>query len=295
MGNQNNLLTVPVHDEPETATEQPKSPKMPSKDTLLEPAATTANKEVQVKQKEEAEVEAQPTSPLPIPRVQEEAEILKLLSLNESDLASTQNKENAEIEHEGEAEVQTNDIETSSAVKSEKQTESPKMPSLMENISEPADITHKKAAKLDPFIEIESQDTTTVSPTVLPAEMDGVGETQRIETVPKDLIGDENVSPTLVVEKIDSNPSYGDDFGAKATVGQKGAHLLRAEDAEPDYVLVRAQSNTPDLANVAAEVADSAASLDRDPPTPPISDEEAGRIGFRRMSATPIPEVCPFP
>jgi hypothetical protein len=32
--------------------------------------------------------------------------------------------------------------------------------------------------------------------------------------------------------------------------------------------------------------------LDRDPPTPPISDEEAGRIGYRRMSSTPLSQVA---
>lgn len=32
--------------------------------------------------------------------------------------------------------------------------------------------------------------------------------------------------------------------------------------------------------------------LDREAATPPISDEDAGRIGYRRMSQTPIPEVA---
>ncbi|RDW59531.1 hypothetical protein BP6252_12618 [Coleophoma cylindrospora] len=54
----------------------------------------------------------------------------------------------------------------------------------------------------------------------------------------------------------------------------------------------RDQSRTPDIANVASEVADSAAQLDRNQPTPPISDAEAGRIGLRRLSNTPIPEVA---
>jgi hypothetical protein len=39
-------------------------------------------------------------------------------------------------------------------------------------------------------------------------------------------------------------------------------------------------------------VADSAALLDRDQPTPEISNEEAGRIGFRRLTQTPIPQVA---
>lgn len=54
----------------------------------------------------------------------------------------------------------------------------------------------------------------------------------------------------------------------------------------------REQSRTPDLANVAAEVADSAAQLDRNQPTPPVSDAEAGISGLRRLSNTPILEVA---
>jgi hypothetical protein len=103
---------------------------------------------------------------------------------------------------------------------------------------------------------------------------------------------DETSSPTLIVEKVDSEPRHSDDFGASATVGQKDAHHLHSQDTEPDVVVVRSNAPTPELADIAAEVADSAATLDRDQPTPPISDEEAGRIGFRRMSSTPIPEVA---
>jgi len=102
----------------------------------------------------------------------------------------------------------------------------------------------------------------------------------------------EATKPILVVEKVDSAPSYGDDFGAEATVKQKDAHKLRAEDAEPDYVVVRDHTSSLDFASVAAEVADSAATLDRDEPTPTIPDDEAGRIGFRRMSNTPIHDVA---
>lgn len=41
----------------------------------------------------------------------------------------------------------------------------------------------------------------------------------------------------LVVEKIDNEPSYGDDFGEEATSAQKLAHEIRAVDAEPDHVI----------------------------------------------------------
>ena len=117
-----------------------------------------------------------------------------------------------------------------------------------------------------------------------------------IEVVPvreKDSTGDskdEPSSPILIVEKVDSKPRHGDDFGTNATFAQKDAHKLHAQDTEPDQVILR--TPTPEMASVAAEVADSAAALDREQPTPPISDEEAGRIGFRRMSQTPIPEVA---
>lgn len=65
---------------------------------------------------------------------------------------------------------------------------------------------------------------------------------------------------------------------------------LRVKDANPE--VNRSNTHTPEIASNAAEVADSAMTLDREAPTPPISDEEAGRIGYRRMSHTPIPEVA---
>jgi hypothetical protein len=99
-------------------------------------------------------------------------------------------------------------------------------------------------------------------------------------------------SPVLIVEKVDDELRHGDDFGLAATVAQKDAHILRSQDAEPDQVVIRTESRTPELAETAAEVSESAAILDRDPPTPPISDEEAGRIGYRRMSSTPITQVA---
>jgi hypothetical protein len=54
----------------------------------------------------------------------------------------------------------------------------------------------------------------------------------------------------------------------------------------------RAGDSTPDFARTADEVADSAALLDQEEPEPQIPDDEAGRIGYRRMSATPISEVA---
>jgi hypothetical protein len=51
-------------------------------------------------------------------------------------------------------------------------------------------------------------------------------------------------------------------------------------------------TSTPSFVRTAAEVADSAALLDGEEPEEDIPDEEAGRIGFRRMSTTPIPDVA---
>ncbi|RYP64007.1 hypothetical protein DL771_008978 [Monosporascus sp. 5C6A] len=51
-------------------------------------------------------------------------------------------------------------------------------------------------------------------------------------------------------------------------------------------------ARTPDIANTAAEVADSAALLDGEKPEAEMSDEQAGETGFRRLSATPIGEVA---
>jgi hypothetical protein len=54
----------------------------------------------------------------------------------------------------------------------------------------------------------------------------------------------------------------------------------------------RSEIDKLSYARTAAEVADSAAILDREPSPVPLSNEEASRIGERRLSATPIPEVA---
>ncbi|KUJ19516.1 uncharacterized protein LY89DRAFT_731911 [Mollisia scopiformis] len=97
--------------------------------------------------------------------------------------------------------------------------------------------------------------------------------------------------PVLVVEGAKAEAEQEEKSNIEApTNGHDSAHLLAAEPADEN--VSRHGARTPDLANVAAEVADTAATLDREQPTPPISDDEAGRIGFRRMSTTPIPEVA---
>ncbi|KAK0630599.1 hypothetical protein B0T17DRAFT_488716 [Bombardia bombarda] len=51
-------------------------------------------------------------------------------------------------------------------------------------------------------------------------------------------------------------------------------------------------ASTPTYARTAAEVADSAALLNKEEPESQMPDDEAGRIGFRRLTATPISEVA---
>lgn len=103
--------------------------------------------------------------------------------------------------------------------------------------------------------------------------------------------------PELVVEKVDAEPSYGDDFGPNATIAQKDAHEMRLADAEPDKLIIHSEASpsgtsTPAFARTAAEVADSAAMIDREATPAPVSDEVAGRTGMRRLSQTPIPQVA---
>ena len=54
----------------------------------------------------------------------------------------------------------------------------------------------------------------------------------------------------------------------------------------------RSGASTPGFVRTTAEVADTAALLDREESEPEMSDAEAGKIGYRRLSSTPIPEVA---
>jgi hypothetical protein len=70
--------------------------------------------------------------------------------------------------------------------------------------------------------------------------------------------------PDIVIEKVDDKPSHGDEFGDSATEGQKIAHEMRAQDAEPDLVIIKPEISPE--AETAAEVADTAAALDKAKP-----------------------------
>ena len=71
----------------------------------------------------------------------------------------------------------------------------------------------------------------------------------------------------------------------KAPPSNLAAHLLSR--SAPD-----SGASTPSFVKTTTEVADSAATLDKEESEPEISDREAGRSGARRLSTTPIPKVA---
>ncbi|KAF4624681.1 hypothetical protein G7Y89_g13487 [Cudoniella acicularis] len=98
-------------------------------------------------------------------------------------------------------------------------------------------------------------------------------------------------SPAVVVERAESDLQFSSDSKEQEAIKPEPGHLS-AQEPHSDRAATSNGATTPDLADTAAEVAESAAVLDHNPPTPPISDDEAGRIGYRRMSNTPIPQVA---
>ncbi|KAF2112688.1 hypothetical protein BDV96DRAFT_497355 [Lophiotrema nucula] len=83
--------------------------------------------------------------------------------------------------------------------------------------------------------------------------------------------------PTVVIEKTDDKPSFGDDFGDDATSGQKFAHEQRLADATPDEVVV-----SPEITH-----ADSP-SVESTPDNPPESDEAHGEPGPLDEETAPL-------
>jgi hypothetical protein len=79
---------------------------------------------------------------------------------------------------------------------------------------------------------------------------------------------------------MDGEPRHDEDFGADASNSQKQAHEMRERDAEPDYVVVASKLE----AETAAEVADSAAILDRD--IQDSADEGNGEINEKGEAPT---------
>lgn len=147
---------------------------------------------------------------------------------------------------------------------------------MIEKDSQSSELAHKK--------QTDAEDTSEDK-----KESETAGQ-DHANTSPSSATND--AIPTLVVEKTDDSPSYGEDFGPAATFAEKEAHAMRLADAEPDSVVIQPDTPANGQAETIAEVSESAALVDERAKTPEISDEEAGKIGLRRMSSTPIPEVA---
>lgn len=101
--------------------------------------------------------------------------------------------------------------------------------------------------------------------------------------------------PTLIVERADEKPAYGDDFGPNATPAQKDAHEIRGADAEPDYTIVHNDPSEEDKekAKTADEVANSAEAIDRETPlNPRIRSLQGQSDGHSDGTSTPIGQVA---
>jgi hypothetical protein len=164
--------------------------------------------------------------------------------------------------------------------------------------------THKEAAVINNTTEKVIPDITLVE-TQAPNE--DMNKLQDPDAEPKRR-GDKDSSKTSIAENAtttgDAENLHSQNMNSEETTENESggfdiaetepmvdfANRLQAQDIEPGAA--RSCSNTSEIARTAAEVADSAAILDQGAPTPPISDEEAGRTGYRRMSHTPIPEVA---
>ncbi|KAI9675352.1 MAG: hypothetical protein M1817_001256 [Caeruleum heppii] len=121
--------------------------------------------------------------------------------------------------------------------------------------------------------------------------------------------------PTVTVEKSDSRPSFGDDFGPSATVAQKLEHKRRESDAQPDKVVLSVEpsfvppspsdhsveldggKSISESANVAAEVADTAAALDPELAPPLINEDHSAfalACGYAANRESPRMEYGPL-
>jgi hypothetical protein len=164
----------------------------------------------------------------------------------------------------------------------------------------PEPVDEMKVAEMPNTPAPEDTTPSTLSPTtnIHKADVEQGEETKGTES-PEFPVGEDtaiSASPALIVENTDSEPRP-EEFQADTAVKENNAldlQKLSTQDTEPDYVIIKKDSKTSEVANAAAEVADAAtgAGLDRDESAPTITDEEAGRIGLRRMSRTPILEVA---
>ncbi|KAL3419159.1 PT repeat family protein [Phlyctema vagabunda] len=110
---------------------------------------------------------------------------------------------------------------------------------------------------------------------LVPEPKDDVVATNPDDDAVKPQEGDGELIASINLKKASKDPKPNDANG-----------LMTVESTE------KPGATTPDIADVASDVADSAATLDKEKPAPIVTDEEAGRIGLRRLSNTPIPEVA---
>ncbi|KAH8653212.1 hypothetical protein BGZ60DRAFT_180509 [Tricladium varicosporioides] len=117
-----------------------------------------------------------------------------------------------------------------------------------------------------------------------------IGSTEKTESTERPEYHTQTIAPTVAIDDTTTEePLQGSN---KEGTNILKSQLLTPEVIQTNHSISPERARTPELADTAAEVADSAAKLDHEEPTPPISDDEAGRIGYRRMSSTPIPQVA---
>lgn len=142
--------------------------------------------------------------------------------------------------------------------------------------------------------------TPTYASVAAEAKLDK-GELPVIDT-PESVLDDRGLSPVeKAVESAkpastppaDANtPTYAS-VAAEAKLNKAELPPINTPEGVAKHILAsHSGASTPTYASVAAEVADSAALLNEGKPETPVPDELAGKIGYRRLTSTPIAEVA---
>ena len=97
-------------------------------------------------------------------------------------------------------------------------------------------------------------------------------------------------APSIVIEKVDSTPSYGEDPGPDGTQGMKDAYERRKMDAKPDEVRLVTDDDKPKgrrrAPTIVLDAVDLTPSYGEDP-GPDGSEERKKAWERRKMDATP--------
>ncbi|KAH8589255.1 hypothetical protein B0O99DRAFT_600054 [Bisporella sp. PMI_857] len=169
--------------------------------------------------------------------------------------------------------------------------------------TKPEVIPHPSAASISQFqashvVDKEESNDPHIGPlsesaTTTPTPAHKHNTTELVETsVRKEKGGDQISPPILVVEKVDAAPVHGDDFGPDATASQKRAHDMRAEDAEPDYVVVKPDDGLPDVSKETNGLSEAVQTFDRDALKSENLETKAEGGPSRNSSSTPITVVA---